>query len=180
MLAKGLEANGRPVCFVFAGETLAADGSNIFLDADLLRASVNYLQVRAGYAYPLFYNTLFRVLRETLTEAWLDAKANGRGYCPTDGTRQGVVVRSRSDLATIPPVWPKLWRRLEEYFRRRDANGQFPADISNFLAFLRRSGERADELPTFEQKSIEHFFDVVGDTVSMRTDPENLRVVSVI
>lgn len=178
VLAKRFEGNGRPVCFVFAGDAPEADGSDVFLDAARLRNSVNYLQVKAGFAYPLFYNTLFRELRETLAEAWADAQANNRGYCPSDASMTGVTVRQRGDTATIAPIWPKLWRRLEEYYRRRDASGNTPRNLNGFLAFLRRSGERADDLTTFEQKSIDHFFAVSGNKVKMLVPPESIRVVS--
>jgi hypothetical protein len=171
VLAKRFEGNGRPVCFVFAGEATQADGDEVFLDAAMLRTSVNYLQTKAGFSYPLFYNTLFRELRETLDEAWQDAQANGRGYCPTDASLGGVTLTSRAELATIAPIWPKLWRRLEEYLRT-------PRNLSGFLQFLRESGERADNLTTFEQQSIDHFFDVNGNTVKMTVPPESIRVVS--
>jgi hypothetical protein len=171
VLAKRFEGNGRPVCFVFAGEAGQMDGEEVFLDAAMLRTSVNYLQTKAGFSYPLFYNTLFRELRETLGEAWQDAQANGRGYCPTDASLSGVTVNSRADLATIAPVWPKLWRRLEEYLRT-------PRNLSGFLSFLQASGERADNLITFEQQSINHFFDVTGNKVKMTVPPERIRVVS--
>jgi len=178
LLAKRFEGNGRPVCFVFAGDADEADASDIFLDAARLRISVNYLQVQAGFAYPLFYNTLFKVLRETLAVAWQDARTNGRGYCPVDASMTGVTVNGRGDLDDIRPIWPKMWRRLEEYYRRRDSSGNFPHNLDGFLAFLRRSNERADDLTTFEQKSIEHFFGVEGNKVKMLVAPEFIRVVS--
>jgi endonuclease YncB( thermonuclease family) len=171
ILARAFETNGRPICFPFAGEPDEADGSEVFLDAARLRRSVNYGQMEAGLAYPLYYNTLFRDLREEFNVALEAARTAGRGYWPTDSTMTGVTVRQRSDLFTIAPIWPKLWRRLETYFRT-------PRTLAGFLAFLRASEERADDLTTFEQKSIEHFFAVTGDSVRMRTAPENLRIVS--
>jgi hypothetical protein len=73
----------------------------------------------------------------------------------------------------IPPVWPKLWRRLEEFLRNHQG-------LNGFLDFIRDSGERADNLTTFEQSSLDNFMEVTGDTVRMTVDPRLLRVVSVI
>lgn len=171
ILAKRFEQHGRPVCFTFAGESADEDGSDIFLSAAMLEQSVNFQQVEAGFAYPLYYNTLFRDLREKFTEAVDTARTNGRGYWTTDASMTGVTVNSRADLLTIPPVWPKLWRRLEEFLRT-------PRSLAGFKAFLRNTRERADDLTTFEQRSIDHFFEVTGNQVRMNIAPENLRVVS--
>lgn len=53
---------------------------SMFLTGDRLRESVNSLQVRNGFAYPLYYNTVFRALRETLNEALEEARGANRGY----------------------------------------------------------------------------------------------------
>jgi hypothetical protein len=171
ILARAFESNGRPVCFPFAGVPDEADGSDVFLDATRLRRSVNYGQMEAGLAYPLYYNTLFRDLRDELNVALNTAQVAGNGYWPTDQTLTGVTVNQRTDLFTIPPIWPKLWRRLETFLRT-------PRSLAGFLASIRATGERADDLTSFEQKSFEHFFAVTGNTVRMVAAPETLRIVS--
>lgn len=70
-----------------------------------------------GYAYPLYYNRLFYFLRDQFNEALLHAKQNNLGYWPTDATRKGVTVNGHADLANVNPIWPKIWRRLDEYLR---------------------------------------------------------------
>ena len=144
-------SHGRPIVFAFAGDPPEADGTDVFLDAARLRESVNFKQMQAGFAYPLYYNTLFRQLRETLNEAVDEACANQRGNWPTDATQIGVTVSQRSQLASIPPIWPKLWRRLEEFLRSRTG-------LAGFLIFIRNTGERADDLTNFEQHSLDNFF----------------------
>ena len=173
VLSRSADPHGRPIAFAFKGDTAEADGASIFLTGERLRKSVNFLQVRNGFAYPLYYNTLFRVLRETLNNALGEARGANRGYWPTDATLTGVNIVARSQLATIPPVWPKLWRRLEEFLRNHQG-------LSGFLEFIRDSGERADNLTNFEQSSLDDFMEVSGDTVRMKLDPRLLRVVSVI
>ena len=173
VLSRSVDANGRPIAFAFAGDAPEADGTEIFLDRARLRDSVNFGQVRSGFAYPLYYNTLFRSLRETFNEALADARADNIGYWPSDATMTGVNVETRSELSVIAPVWPKLWRRLEEFLRNNQG-------LDDFLDFIRNSGERADDLTTFEQSSLDNFMEVTGNTVRMTVDPRQLRVVSVI
>ncbi len=173
ILARSVDPHGRPICFAFAGDAPEADGAEIFLRGPRLRESVNYLQMRNGFAYPLYYNTLFRELRQTLNEALHEARAANRGYWPTDATMTGVNIVARFQLSQIPPIWPKLWRRLEAFLRNHQG-------LDGFLSFIKAVGERADDLTTFEQSSLDNFMHVTGDTISMIVDPEQLRVVSVI
>jgi hypothetical protein len=173
VLSRSTDPHGRPIAFTFKGDAPEADGASIFLAGNRLRESVNFLQVLNGFAYPLYYNTLFRALRETLNEALDDARGANRGYWLTDATLTGVNIVTRFQLSAIPPVWPKLWRRLEEFLRNHQG-------LNGFLDFIRDSGERADNLTTFEQSSLDNFMEVTGDTVRMTVDPRLLRVVSVI
>ena len=87
-----------------------------FSTKQMVRNSVNYKQMAAGYGYPLYYDTLFADLREAFNEALYSARQSSSGYWPTDATMTGVTVRNGSSLSTIDPIWPKLWRRLDEYF----------------------------------------------------------------
>ena len=163
----------RPICFAYAGATSRADGSEVFLDGPLLRRSVNYLQMRDGFAYPLYYNTLFASLRGQFNKALAFAKQKGRGYWPTDATRTGVTVHSKADLKTIRPVWPKLWRRLEGYFGKEPA----PPNLGGFIAFLTTENERIDILSLMEERGLQDLVQVNGNRVKLLFDPENLRVV---
>ena len=173
VLSRTADPHGRPIAFAFKGDAPEADGASIFLTGDRLRESVNFLQVRNGFAYPLYYNTLFRALRETLNKALDEARDANRGYWPTDATLTGVNIVARSQLSAIAPVWPKLWRRLEEFLRNHQG-------LNGFLEFISDSGERADNLTNFEQSSLDDFMEVSGDAVRMTVDPRLLRVVSVI
>jgi hypothetical protein len=176
VLSRSVDPNGRPIVFAFAGDASEEDGAEVFLTGQRLRNSVNFLQVRDGFAYPLYYNTLFKELRLTLNDALAEARAagtGGRGYWPTDATMNGVTVFARFELSQIPPIWPKLWRRLEEFLRTHQG-------LNGFLDFVRATGERADNLITFEQSSMDNFMQVNGDTVRMTIDPRDLRVQSVI
>jgi endonuclease YncB( thermonuclease family) len=164
------DSSGRPICFVFAGNTEQEDGDEVFLDANLLRDSVNYRQVLEGYAYPLYYNTLFTQLRQEFNKALAVAKKDKKGYWPSDKTLTGVTVKNKDDLKTIDPIWPKLWRRLEEYFRSADS-------LAGFIDFLEVKNERIDILSEMEERGLQDIVAVQGNLVKLTESPENIRVV---
>ena len=69
ILSRGLEKNGRPVSFVFAGSTPRADGSKVHLTVPMLKKSMNYRLLAAGQAYPLYYDLLFPDLRDAFYDS---------------------------------------------------------------------------------------------------------------
>jgi hypothetical protein len=173
ILARMVDPHGRPICFAFSGNINSDDGSDIFLDQTMVRNSVNYKQMAAGFGYPLYYDTLFRDLRETFNEALHSAKQSSNGYWPTDATMSGVTATDTASLSTINPIWPKLWRRLDEYLPTHQ-------NLDDFLTWLEARGERVDLLPTLDQKGLEDVVKVQGNQVSLTVEPQNLRVVSIV
>jgi hypothetical protein len=147
------------------------DGSDVFLDPPMLRNSVNYKQMAAGFSYPLYCNTLFSEIRETFNEALSLAKQSLSGYWPTDATMTGVTITEPASLSTINPIWPKLWRRLQEYLPTHH-------NLDDFITWLEVAGERVDILPTMEQTGLEDIVNVQGNDVRLIEKPENLRVVT--
>lgn len=173
ILTRMTDPHGRLVSYVFAGATPLVDGSNVFLSATLLGKSVNFKQVKDGYAYPLYYNTLFAALRNKFNAALVFAKNNNKGYWPTDKTNSGVEVQGSNSLPTIAPIWPKLWRRLEEYLRDN-------ATLEGFIPFLEAKNERIVVMPIIEERGLQDLVDVTGDIVKLTVKPENLIVQTVI
>lgn len=160
----------RPIAFAFAGGTNTTDGANVFLDTTLLRKSVNYRQMLDGFAYPLYYNTLFASLRNEFTGAFELAREAKRGYWPKDKTLSGVTVTGEASLETIPPIWPKLWRRLETHLRDN-------ASLVGFIDFLEEKNERIDILPLMEERGLQDIVKVNGNKVRLTVPPKNIRVV---
>lgn len=168
ILSRQTEIHGRPVSFVFNGSTNLADGSQVTLHAALLKKSVNYKLVEAGYAYPLFYETLFAELRETFVAGVKIAQDNHRGYWPTDKTNTGVTVNKLTDLATIKPIFPKLWRRLEEYLKKNQG-------LSGFIAFLEAKNERLHTLSDNRFLGLQDVVEVKsGNKVRMKYKPTDI------
>jgi hypothetical protein len=173
ILSRMTDTHGRPISFIFSGATDIVDGSDVFLDQSMLRNSVNYKQMKAGFAYPLYYNTLFQNLREGLNEALRSAKSSSNGYWLTDATRTGVTVNDCASLSTIKPIWPKLWRRLEEYLRTHN-------NLDDFIVWLEEKGERVDILTICEERGLDDVVKVQNNHVSLIEEPENLRVVTAV
>jgi endonuclease YncB( thermonuclease family) len=173
IMARMTDPNGRPLSFVFAGTTTFADGSDVFLTAKELGKSVNYKQIKEGFAYPLFYNTLFAVLRNKFIKGLKSAKNNRLGYWVSDRTNLGVIVPDKASLKTISPIWPKLWRRLEEFMRNNTS-------LAGFSQFLADKNERIIVLPIVEERGLQDIVVVNGNSVFMTEKPENLVVNTVI
>lgn len=171
ILTRMTDPHGRPVAFAFAGSTTRADGSDVFLDASLLGKSVNYKQMLDGYAYPLYYNTLFAQLRNKFNSALRLAQRNNRGYWKTDKTLTGVTVNGKASLATIEPIWPKLWRRLETYLTNNN-------NLTGFINWLDEDNERVVIINKTDETGLANLVKVNGNKVSLSEKPENLMVIT--
>lgn len=112
--SRQLGPNGRPICFVFTGDSVHDDGADdVFLAPDDIMDSVNIHQFKTGHAYPLFYDTLFDDLRERCTQVVLDAKSRGLHVWSADASNSGATWTGNAD--TMAPIYPKLWRRIDKF-----------------------------------------------------------------
>jgi endonuclease YncB( thermonuclease family) len=171
ILSRECEVNGRPVCFVFTGTPPGPDGSSFVLQAPLLRKSVNVGIVRQGYAYPLFYKTLFAELRVVIVEALHAAQkapSGGLGYWPVDRTNKGFKVTGKADKDKIKPIFPKLWRRLFSDFKSD------PADLNAFLAFIAGQNERLHTLSDGRFIAFNDVLKVTNGKLRMTYKPEDI------
>jgi hypothetical protein len=137
----------------------------------MVRESVNFRQAKEGFAYPLYYNTLFASLRNEIDTAIAHAQEHKLGYWPHDKTQAGVNVSDRADLASIPPIWPKLWRRLEDYLKNHNS-------LAEFIDYLEKLDERVDILSIMEERGLQDIVEVQGNMVRLTEPPGNIRVVA--
>jgi endonuclease YncB( thermonuclease family) len=163
------DKSGRPIAFAFAGRCPWRDGSEVRLSAAQVRGSVNYKQALAGHAYPMYYHTLFADLRREFDAAVAAARRARRGVWRSDKSTSGVRFNGAESLLTIDPVWPKLWRRLQEFARTGEP-------MSKFIAFLEAKNERMDVLDVMEERGLQDLVKVNGNRVRLTERPENLRV----
>ncbi len=161
ILSRSLEVNGRPVSFVFTGTPSVADGSTLELTKSQLRKSINYQLVRNGHAYPLFYDTLFYDLRDTLTAAAQQARVNRRGVWAADRSRQGLPVMNQASLEVDGVIVPKLFRRLTDFLAGTDGN------LANFLPWLKAKNEQVLDLDHCSFTHFDNIVSVQGNTVRL-------------
>ena len=163
---QGDKKSGRPVCFVYVGETDEDDGAAIFLLPERVRESVNYWLIEAGMVYPLFYETLFMELRTALLEGLVAARTNKRGYINLDQSAAGAHYAGPHALGTLPPIFPKLFRRLDDW------NGN---TLQGFLAWLERNDdERVHTLSDGRFIGFQDALVVIGNDVRMLYAPEDM------
>src|SRR5882757_2995082 len=100
VLANGIEANGRLLGLVYAGDTAMADGSRPFVDAATLEQSINAKLVAAGLAYVEPYDSMPISLVQHLRTIIATARAANMGLFGMENiskTQSGRV----TDLATL-------------------------------------------------------------------------------
>ncbi len=166
ILARSTERNRRPVAFVFAGETEEKDGSEVLLECDLLKESLNYRLMDRGLVYPAYYNSLFSDLRIELTKAAKKAKMEGKGIWPSDKTNTGFTV-SMDDLTEQFTIFPKLFRRIIEH---TSAGGK----IEGFKKFLAANCDPLVKIPLVNFTRLDAVVEIEGDHVRLAEAPEDL------
>ncbi|MBA2409474.1 MAG: nuclease [Gammaproteobacteria bacterium] len=167
VVTRNVEQYRRPVAFAFAGAAPETDGSQLFLDAERLRESVNYRLVEAGLAYPTFYTGLFWDLREAFVEAVTQARAASREIWSEDVTNSGFEVESVESISERHVIMPKLFRRLAEYL---EGGGS----IEGFKQFLEQKAEGITVLSAAHFTHFDTIAEVDGNRVKMTERPENL------
>lgn len=166
ILTRDADVFGRPISFVYAGNTAKADGSNMTLDAAQLRKSVNYKLVREGMAYPTYYLTLFSDFRNAFTAAVKKARPQ-KGLWKFDKTPDFVCTGIPS-ITQANPILPKLFRRLVEHL---DGGGK----ARDFIEFLRKKADGVLILPQAHHTSaLDTVVWVKGNRIGMNVRPENL------
>lgn len=173
ILSSHADGNGRPVCFVFTGNPPDWDntGRGDELQPDLLRQSVNYRLLQEGHVYPMFYEALYKELRDEMVAATEEARAEERGIWSADLSTHGFQVNIPPDLSELPPIFPKLWRRLESFYQRRSNRHK---EIEAFIRELSRGKDRLFTIP--DQRSIKFStaLKVDGNKITMLYKPEEM------
>jgi endonuclease YncB( thermonuclease family) len=149
ILSSHSDKTGRPVCFVFTGDSPDPDGANIFLESELLKQSVNYQLLAEGLVYPMYYETLYKELRDEMTEVVKAARQSDKGIWADDASSKGVTIKPPVNLAELPPIFPKLWRRLESFYGRPSNKTK---TVQEFVKSLAQGRDRLFTVP--DQRSI--------------------------
>lgn len=167
IVSREVEKNRRPVAFVYAGETELEDGSDVFLNVDLLRESLNHKSLREGLAYATYYQGLFPDLRNELTVVVREARAAGRGLWPEDRTNSGFEVPNLEILTEEVIILPKLFRRIVSYL-------QGGGSMDRFKAFLALDPDPILILQSGHFTNLDTIVEVQGDLVRLTLPPEDV------
>lgn len=173
ILSKLTGPYGRPISFVFKGEAPEDDGAPVYLSVERMTECVNYQLLEAGLVYPLFYNTLFKELRDKLASATKQARDAQKGLWKYDATTAGARWTGAACLPNLPPIFPKLWRRLEVYTREDDYS-IYSDTLEQFPDFLRGKNDRLLLLAQDQHTGLDNVIDVVGDVLKMKLLPEEI------
>ena len=129
ILSRSLDVHGRPVSFLYKGAAPFTDGKQVMVNPAILKKSLNFAMIRDGNAYPLFYDTLFMQLRVELAKAAKAARTAKKGMWKQNVTKAGFKANGLPDLETARVIFPKLFRRLADYFE----SGR--AGLAGFIAW---------------------------------------------
>jgi len=143
-----LSRDGHPIGFVFAGNCNARDGVSVTLNTDDILTSINVQQLVRGLAYPLFYDTLADNLRECMRQVSLESMHSAQGLWPSDESNDWI--QWTGSVRNLPPIFPKLWRRIEAY--QRDETLFDPQQpFSNFKLYIKQQANERVCIPSKNQ-----------------------------
>lgn len=127
-----IEMNGRPVAWIFRGETDLPDGASLSREelASLVRESANYQLLKMGMVYPFFFMTLPAVIRKALAEAVVEAQTSAVEHAksPTpppnlwlvDYSTRGVNLTSVRVITEQCAIFPYLFRKIIRHYQQLD------------------------------------------------------------
>ncbi|MBU2665086.1 lamin tail domain-containing protein [Actinoplanes bogorensis] len=172
VLSNGVDANGRLIGFVYAGDPDGADGSAVFVDEALVDRSVNATLLADGHTYPAYYGTLPTTLRVHLAASSRAARAARKGVWPrsTADPDGAAVVPDALALQRLV-MWPKLFRRLVSYLAAGNS------DFDGFDTWLRADPVHRDDklfrLDTLEPANMHDVVKASGSSIQLTVWPED-------
>jgi hypothetical protein len=105
-------------------------------------------------------------LRVELLVGLAAARANNRGYINLDRSAVGITYDGPDNLSTLPVIFPKLFRRLDDW------NGN---TLQGFLTWLEQNDdERVHTLSDDRFIGFQDTLEVAGDKVRLRYAPEDM------
>jgi endonuclease YncB( thermonuclease family) len=170
ILTRFADKYGRAVSFAYAGQSDHQDLSGVFVDEQLLQASVNFQLVADGLVYPTYYSKLFPDLRNALTAAATQARSDQKGVWEDDATTSGATITSLDALNDQLVILPKLFRRLIDYL----ALGAGDISLAGFLAFLASRDDRLFVISDAHPTGLDNITRVDGQSVRLLHPPEDL------
>ncbi len=168
ILTRFADVYGRCVAFAFKGNIAQADGSEIYLDKNLLRNSANHHMLSQGLAYPTYYSKMYLDLRQEMTRAV--ASARRKGLWPQDKTTAGFLVKDLAALTERNVILPKLFRRVVDYLALNDGD----LSLAGLKDYIESRKDRVIILPQGQVTGFDYVIKVTGQRIKMTVPPEQL------
>lgn len=165
ILARSTDKYGRVIAFAFPGAAPNVDGSEVFVQADDLRASANFMLAAEGLAYPTFYWGLFADLREALSAVAASARRMNKGIYDVDRTTAGFEAPNLAAITDDAVIMPKLFRRLSTFIMETGGS-------AGFKAALAASAEPVLDLRTQNFTHFDTFVEEDGSSIRLLRQPE--------
>ncbi|MCI4671235.1 MAG: hypothetical protein MRZ79_24055 [Bacteroidia bacterium] len=129
IVTNDIEKNGRPISWIFPGNTRLRDGSKLDTSdlLEIIKDSLNYNLLASGLVYPYFFMTLASPLRQALIYGVLNAQRQKMGIWKLDKTQEGMSVKRLSQLTDELLLWPYLFRRIVKNQYKRNMEGYWEA-----------------------------------------------------
>ncbi len=156
----------RPVSFVFTGDITVADGSEIDLDNNKVKESVNYKIVQEGLAFPTYYTGLMPIIRDEFTNAVVNARNDGKKFWPYDKTSIGVGIGDIPGITDKDVILPKLFRRLIKFNLQKTPE--------NFQEWLKKQNDKITIEQSRNIKTLDEILKIDGNQVALTEKPENI------
>jgi hypothetical protein len=176
-----IEANGRPVAFVFIGDPDVPDGAMIPTDelAANLHHSANYHLLQQGMVYPFYYMSLAGKLRRRLSEAAQSAIDAARTTPPLapdaitniwqiDASVDGIDLTSLQVITEQKAIYPYLFRKVMKHLHR--------CNMNHYWDCLRAARTELSDLPL----SLDGFFNDANPYVYVMSEGDFVRLSEVV
>jgi hypothetical protein len=174
VFANGIESHGRLLGLVYPGDPPAADGTRFRVEPEHLRRSANFGQVTDGLAFAELYDTMPLLLQNVLRQELETSRTAGNGFWPHEdvSTTKSATISTLAQLQELV-MWPKLFRRLADYFAAGNVG------LGAFDDWVRNDPVHRDDalrLPDGEAGNMHDTYDIQGNTLKLKFDPWKLMI----
>lgn len=170
LLTRSTDVYGRPVSFIFTGNTPKKDGQNYFLSKSWLKQSLNYKLLKSGNAFPTFYTSMFWDLRDEITKAVKQARSSNIGVWPYDWS-DAIPETTMDSISYDYVIFPKLFRRLVAHLKKG-------GKISEFNNYLKDNPDKLIILKHAHESNFENIIETSGKKVMMTELPEYIAFIA--
>jgi hypothetical protein len=186
IISGDMELNGRPVAWVFLGETDLDDGAAISKEklAKLVSKSANYHLLRTGMVYPLFYSTLPAVVRSVLADAVKEAlvSAAKNPNLPSiwliDYSVRGIEITSIKMLVESHSIYPYVFRKIIKHYTNlealREASGQPSSETVPLEGFYKEGNPTIFVVSEQDFLRLDEILEISGSSIRMKKAPHDL------